>query len=291
MKPDLCIYHANCSDGFGAAWAAWKRFGDGVQYIPAQYGEPPPDVVGKHVVILDFSYKRPVLLEMAAAAKTILILDHHKTAQEDLSGFCEPAPFEQWKDRGLNLVADAGPPIAALFDMERSGAGITWDFFHPGMPRPRLIDHVEDRDLWRFKIPGTREFVACLFSHPYDFKTWDRLAHDDPDALIAEGAAIERQTRKHVETMLPGKRAMTIGGYSVPVVNAPGWLASDIAGALAADATFAACYFDIADKRVFSLRSRGDFDVSDIAKQYGGGGHKNAAGFQRPHGWEGDHDR
>ena len=29
----------------------------------------------------------------------------------------------------------------------------------------------------------------------------------------------------------------------------------------------------------YSLRSRGDFDVSELAKKHGGGGHKGAAGF------------
>jgi nanoRNase/pAp phosphatase (c-di-AMP/oligoRNAs hydrolase) len=49
---------------------------------------------------------------------------------------------------------------------------------------------------------------------------------------------------------------------------------------------FAACYWDTPEGRVFSLRSIGDFDVSEIAKQYGGGGHKNASGFRLPHGVE-----
>lgn len=31
-----------------------------------------------------------------------------------------------------------------------------------------------------------------------------------------------------------------------------------------------------------SLRSNGDYDVSAIAKAFGGGGHKNAAGFEVP---------
>jgi len=85
MTPDICIYHGNCADGFTAAWAVWKRFGDSVEYIPGVYGESPPDVTGKNVVIVDFSYKRPVLLEMTKTARTVLVLDHHKTAEADLA--------------------------------------------------------------------------------------------------------------------------------------------------------------------------------------------------------------
>ena len=156
MKP-LCIYHRNCADGFGAAWVVRKFFGsDGVDFYAASYGSLPPDVAGRDVIIVDFSYKRPVLDDMALTATTILILDHHKTAAEDL------APFAIEECGGGRFVyADIGgvwrgfdelnrPKIAALFNMGKSGAGITWDFFFPNQPRLALINHIEDRDLWLF---------------------------------------------------------------------------------------------------------------------------------------------
>jgi oligoribonuclease NrnB/cAMP/cGMP phosphodiesterase (DHH superfamily) len=102
----MCIYHGNCADGFGAAWVVRKAMGE-IDFHPGKYQEPPPDVTGKDVVMVDFSYKRPVLLEMAEKANSILILDHHKTAAEDL----------------LDLPAN----VTAKFDMGHSGAMLTWE--------------------------------------------------------------------------------------------------------------------------------------------------------------------
>lgn len=273
MNPDICIYHGNCADGFTAAWAVWKAHPD-IEFFAGVYGEPPPDVTGKHVVLVDFSYKRPVLDSLAKSARSIVILDHHKTAQADLDGF-------------LNCI----------FDMERSGAQIAWDYFHAGKPRPALVDYVADRDLWRFALPGSRQIAACIFSHPYDFKTWDWLANRADftmslQEMVGEGDAIERKHHKDIAELLrQTRRTMKIGGMVVPVANLPYTLASDAAGEMAKDAPFAACYFDRNDgQRVFSLRSRGTIgaDVSLVAAQYGGGGHRNAAGFQMPVGWEGE---
>lgn len=295
MSPDTCIFHSPCADGFAAAWAVWRRFGDIVQFVPGIYGEAPPDVTGKNVVLVDFSYKAPVLHEMAAKASTLVILDHHKTAKEDLASLPPPLDGPYDPNVMLNWERECNAPasIFALFDMERSGAQIAWDFFHEGRPRPKLIDYVGDRDLWRFLLPKSREIAAWVFSHPYSFEAWNdlssQLAHDMPSAA-AEGAAIERKHHKDIGELLgQTRRTMIIGGQAIPVANLPYTMASDAAGALAKEAPFGACYFDRHDARVFSLRSRPDgADVSAIAKAYGGGGHKNAAGFQMPIGWEGD---
>lgn len=282
----LCIYHANCADGFGAAWAVRHALGD-IDFFPATYGDEPPDVAGRDVVIVDFSYKWEVLEEMAKTAKSIQIFDHHKTAAEDLKGL--PLP-------GVNY-----PPISpiakvtAVFDMERSGAGIAWDCFNPGKPRPKLINHIEDRDLWRFALPCTREIQAMVFSYPYDFAVWDHLVHvceSYPSWLIDQGRAIERQHHKDVaELVRVCRREMVIGGLRLPVANLPYTLTSDAGHSMASDhpARAAACYWDTADGRVFSLRSTDDGpDVSEIAARYGGGGHAHAAGFRAAIGWEGE---
>lgn len=297
MKPDICIYHGNCADGFTAAWAVWKAFPD-CHFHPGVYGEAPPDVPDKNVVMVDFSYKRPVIEAMSAAARTLVILDHHKTAQADLSGWPPPLDGPYNPSAMTDWQRECNSPNAThcLFDMERSGAQIAWDYFHAGKPRPAMVDYVGDRDLWKFALPGSREVAATIFSHPYDFKTWDWLVNraDFPMALqemIAEGAAIERKHHKDIAELLKiTRRQMRIGGVDVPVANLPYTMSSDAAGMMAADAPFAACYFDRGDARVFSLRSRGlgGADVSQIAAGYGGGGHKNAAGFQAEIGWEGD---
>lgn len=257
-----CIYHGNCADGFAAAWTVRRALGDGIDFVPGVYQEPAPDATGKDVVLVDFSYKRPVLLEMAQQANSILILDHHKSAMEDL--------------------VDLPSNVVAVFDMHHSGAVLTWKHFFPDEPPPTLLLHIEDRDLWRFALQNTREIQANLFSYPYDFKVWDKLMAADLQELAKEGAAIERKHFKDIRELLGvTQRKMIIGGHVVSVANLPYTMSSDAGHEMAEGYPFAACYWDTPQGRVFSLRSREDgLDVSAIAKQYGGGGHRNAAGFR-----------
>lgn len=294
MKP-LCIFHGNCADGFTAAWAVRKALGSEVEFHPGIYGNDPPAVTDRHVVLVDFSYKRPVLDQLFRQAKSLLVLDHHKTAAEDLAGIREP--FGPGWPRHLDNVAqdemeNCQQPYA-LFDMDRSGAQIAWDFFLPHERRPRVVDYVADRDLWRFLMPFSREIAAALFSYPYDFGAWDEFAQtleSDLTQAAQQGAAIERKHHKDVaELVKVTQRTMIIGGHAVPVANLPYTLTSDAGNLMAKGEAFAACYWDTPKGRVFSLRSTNDgIDVSVIAKQYGGGGHRNASGFQMPIGWEGD---
>lgn len=288
MSKMLCIYHGNCADGFTAAWVVRKAMGEAfVEFHPGVYQDPAPDVTGRHVLLVDFSYKRPVLEEMAKVAASITILDHHKSAIEDLAGLPIPRDFHDWE--GMCPVQPGDPTITAFFDMERSGAGITWDFFNPGDPRPEIVNIVEDRDLWRFKMPYTRSVMTCIFSHPYDFQTWDFLAnkcdnHMSLQDMMIEGDAIDRKHFKDIDELLAVcQRKMMIGGYQVPVASLPYTMSSDAAHKMAEGRDFAACYWDTPISRVFSLRSaEHGLDVSKIAAEYGGGGHEKAAGFAVP---------
>lgn len=292
----LCIYHGNCADGFTAAWAvrcwAISRRVD-VDFHAGVYQSPPPDVAGRDVLLVDFSYKRAVIEDMAKVARSILILDHHKTAAEDLSAFVSVGDFllEDWLKAAHESVN-----VGVVFDLERSGAGITWDFLFPGAPRHPLVNYVEDRDLWRFRLPNTREIQAAIFSYPYDFNVWHMLADslllDGGETLATEGRAIERKHHKDVAELTgvvtrPMRFRYPFDGHSkeivVPISNLPYTLTSDAGHLLAENYPFAGCYWDTPEGRVFSLRSREDgADVGEIAKLYGGGGHKHASGFRVP---------
>lgn len=259
----LCIYHGNCADGFGAATVIRMAMGSYcVDFYPGVYQDPPPDVTGRVVYIVDFSYKRPVLLEMAEKAESILILDHHKSAAQDLVGLPDN--------------------VHAVFDMECSGAMLAWNHFMVGKEPPMLIRHIQDRDLWRFELPGTREIQACLFSYPYNFELWEKLMYSDVDILRRDGEAIERKHHKDIQELIDtAATRMTVAGHDVPALNAPYFFSSDAGHILARNEPFAVCWWDTPRGRTFSLRSADDgLDVSEIAKQFGGGGHKHAAGFR-----------
>lgn len=296
-KPDVVIYHAPCDDGFGAAWAAWMRWKDTVQYVPGTYGKPAPDVKGQRVLMGDFSFKRDALAAMGDVATEIVVLDHHKTAEVELhewSGWTADSlgAYDGPSLACAKMCTETGRPIAAAFDMDKSGARMVWEFCHHGVPVPPLIQLVEDRDLWRFALPDTKAFSLWLRSHPYDFEKWsyiNRLLDDAGERrrIMGEAHAMQRFYNQKIAEMLRERRDMVINGVTVPVVNCSWAFASDVAHELlqaVPDAPFAACYYDRAGgMRSFSLRSEDHrADVSAVAKRYGGGGHRNAAGFEIP---------
>jgi oligoribonuclease NrnB/cAMP/cGMP phosphodiesterase (DHH superfamily) len=289
----LCIYHGNCADGFTSAWVVHRHFNGEVDFHAGVYQNPPPDVTGRLLLLVDFSYKRDVLLELAKKTRAVLVLDHHKSAVEDLhadgcfivnmGAYHGVLGWERFLDNVALDSIEGGPRIYTVFDLERSGAGITWDFFNSGKPRPELLDRIEDRDLWRFRFPETRAVQATVFSYPYEFGVWDQLMASSIESLRIEGSAIERKHFKDIHELLGVvTRKMAIGGYVVPIANLPYTLTSDAGHALCTPGTpFAGCYWDTPEGRVFSLRSTDDgIDVSEIARRYGGGGHRNASGFR-----------
>lgn len=278
MRP-LVIYHGNCADGFSAAWCFWRKYRDGADYVAGVHQQEPPDVTGRDVYLVDFSYKAPVVERMLEQANSVTLIDHHKTAIDDLRPLKEQIVATNNNGRG--------DTFGWFCDLNRSGATLAWDYLFPFEDRPLLLRHVEDRDLWRFTLPGTREIQAFVFAHEYEFATWDKLmSADEADLqkMIEAGAAIELKHHKDVaELVNVCKRRMVIGGHNVPVASLPYTLVSDAAHAMAKDEPFAACYWDTAEGRVFGLRATDDgLDVSEVAKQYGGGGHAKAAGFKVP---------
>jgi len=271
MTKPLIIYHGNCLDGFGAAYAAWERFcnreGCSCEFLPAHHGEAPPQVAERDLYIVDFSYPRDILRELCAQAHRVTIIDHHVTAREDLAGLTEEHP---------NLTV--------VFDMERSGAVLAWEFFHDAEP-PQLLLHVQDRDLWRFELPETEDLNAALMSYPFDFVHWSELAASPAAlaALTAEGGHINRYRRQMVDTYQRKAVMGTVAGHEVPIVNCPTAIASELLGELAVGHPFAAGYQDHGTRRGWSLRSSGDgVNVAHVAELFGGGGHRNAAGFSTP---------
>jgi len=240
---------------------------DDVDFYPGFYGEDPPDVSGRHVIIVDFSYKEPIMRDIIEKAKSVIVLDHHASAERDLS----------------RILSDT-----IIFDMTRSGAGMAWDYFHPGVPRPPLVQHIQDRDLWKFEIDGTREAFATIASYEYTFENWDKLADMTPYRMVSEGVGIRRNKTKEIKEIISSSsRFMDIAGSMVQVVNIPHTMGSEACDIICnknKNLPFSAYYYDTKKSRIFGLRSlkEGGADVSFIAGLYGGGGHKNAAGFSVP---------
>lgn len=265
FEDPCCIYHANCFDGMAAYMVVDSIF-KGIPAFPMHYGSPLPAEIFefKSIIVVDFSLPREEMQSLVHdAGKELLVLDHHKTAMEA----CEGLSF-------------------CTFDMNRSGAGLAWDYFYPEKPRPVLVDYIEDRDLWRFKLPDSKYVNAFIQSFPIEIGAYYELLNmlrlRLPECRDA-GIAIERYKDTMTAAMCKRVRYANIGGFEVPVTNAS-LLFSEVGSYLCEHYPtypFAAGYFIREDGKVqYSLRSKGNFDVSLIAKQYGGGGHKNAAGFE-----------
>jgi oligoribonuclease NrnB/cAMP/cGMP phosphodiesterase (DHH superfamily) len=257
------LYHAACTDGTGAKYAAWKKFGDTATYYPVQYGKPVPEMEpGSRVFIVDFSYDRDVLDGLRSIHRELVVLDHHKTAEEALRG-CE----------------------GCHFDMNKSGAVLAWEYFHPGVPVPALLQHVQDRDLWKFEIKGTEEVHAGLGTYKGDMKSWDACVSNEfnMNRLVATGEVLLAKQKITVDNAVKSHvKVINFLGYKVGITNQTD-LASEIGNAIydskVLDVQFAIVYcITTTNEVLFSLRSKGDMDVAEIAKKFGGGGHKNASG-------------
>lgn len=259
---DLVIYHGNCTDGFGAAYAAWKLLGDRAEYHAAKYGAPPPSMSGKNVVVLDFSYDNTTTKRLMKEAKSFFIIDHHKTAMIELHDVS-----------------------CTRFDMNHSGAMLAWKFFHPGKDAPRLLKFIEDRDLWKWEIPYSKEFSAAFDMVPFDFEEFSKFEDDSAvDDAIKRGSYILAYSKTVISKIAKHASARQMDGKEVLVVNSPHWM-SEIGNALSPKCDYALIwYYDHASRQVkVSLRAHHeDTDVSEVAKKYGGGGHRKAAGFALP---------
>ena len=259
---DLVIYHKDCTDGFGAAYSAWKLLGSKAQYHAAKHGETPPDVSDKTVAILDFSYSNDVTKKMIKKAKDLIVIDHHKTAIVELHDIS-----------------------STLFDMNHSGARLSWDFFHPGKEAPKFIDYIEDRDLWKWELAYSKEFSAAFDMVPFEFEEFEKYEDDSVfDDAVKRGSYILAYSKTVVKKVCEKAVHRKFEGADVMVVNASHWM-SEIGGRLSPDCDFAMIWFyDHEDRNIkVSLRSFHDtVDVSEIAKRFSGGGHKKAAGFTLP---------
>ena len=319
MKP-LVIYHANCADGFGAAFAAWLKLGDEAEYVPCQYSQVKnvadlnsilssagiPFGEGE-VYVLDFSFPKDVMEWLFKEVKRVTWLDHHASVFKEWG-----IPLDVVGDNEYFSIEDK--PHWVELNNYKSGAMLAWEYFHPGTEVPMFIRHIDDYDRWQFKIDGTKAFQKALWSRPFDFKAWQIIfltpgyEANAYKFAYTEGNAILRAHEQNVQSVVKGgARPCSIvpaiinssDSYKAPWVwwhdeecgdtcgangiaaNCPPHLASDVGHELANQSGTFGLLWSIDKDNICkcSLRSNGDYDVSAIAKAFGGGGHKNAAGF------------
>lgn len=302
----VVFLHANCADGFGAAYAVWSKYPT-AQFIPCWYGEKSfaealSKVEGplqhKEVFIVDFSFPRADMETLFNTAGRVVWLDHHKTA------------FEAFGFDGLQRYFSATDPSwkwpehEIVLDNNRSGALIAWNYIFPGEDCPALFAAIDDYDRWQFKLDNTKAINKAIWSYvPWTFEMWGKFANDSYlSSLIEQGETLQRVHDANVFTAVksgkincwigtpPCEEYAPIKEYDATAdgfvmlglaVNCPGNMASDVGHMLANESgTYGLCWSLGSDFKVkCSLRSNGEYDVSAIAKAFNGGGHRNAAGF------------
>lgn len=270
-KPIVVLYHGKCPDGFGGAYAAWKKFGDGAAYLHADHGDAPPEgLEGREVYLVDFCYETAEEMDaLARAAKRLVVLDHHESARE----FAEGAPEH-------------------VYDEARSGATIAWSYFHPGTPVPRLMQYLEDGDLYRYALPETRDIFSYLLALPDDFLAWDELARALEDgaareAVLKKAAAYTEFFEALARSSVERAKKVRFEGCEVyftashPSITMKSYVGHELYAKLPPFALIVTAHpngFGV------SIRGDGTVDVAKIAEKYGGGGHPGSAGFFVPNG-------
>ena len=267
----LVLYHGrNCPDGFGAALAAWLYYGEGAEYLGLDHGDVStlddlPPVAGRAVYILDFSFSAEVLHAIEERAAKLVMLDHHKSAAEKLTGF----------------ACRCG---VVHFDMNKSGARLAWEFFHPEQPVPALLQYIEDRDIWKWEFPESAGFLSALDMEPQTFARWHEIAAFTSEQLtqfMARGAAMDEKYRKLAADIAEGAQPLVFNGIEGLMVNAPGMFHSLVGDLLSAKTGTFALMWSAGTKGVkVGLRAQRNFDCIALAESMGGGGHAQACGFK-----------
>lgn len=268
----LVLYHGrSCPDGFAAALAAWLYYAGRVELVGLDHGDtqsvddlPPLD--GRAVYILDFSFSAEILRGIEQRAAKLVMLDHHKSAAEKLTGF----------------ACRCG---VVHFDMDKSGARLAWEFFHPDAPLPDLVRFVEDRDIWAWRFPESAAYLAALDMEPFDLERWREIAAFTPgqrEAFMARGQAMDEKFHKLAADIAEGAQPLTFNGQQGLMVNAPGAFHSLVGEMLSQRSGSFALMWTAGKGGVVKvgLRSQRGYDCIPLAESMGGGGHAQACGFR-----------
>ena len=266
-KNKWVLYHADCMDGYAAAWAAWKTLGDSACYKAVRHHQPIPKLPDNiELYILDFCYPLEILVSIAQRVRKVVVLDHHISAQKDYEAY---------------LIHNAIPEnLDVNFVQKHSGCMITWNYFQGDLEPPVLLQHIEDHDLWRHQLAKTEAICKALFLYlPVDFSAFEKIK---VSALQREGAVLLKQQQLNVRRLLKARHQVKLNGIEGLAVNAPAMFSSDLGHALAKlSGTYGLTYSWHGNRQRYdcALRSIDAFDVSELAQVFGGGGHQNASGF------------
>jgi uncharacterized protein len=264
-KKDIVVfYHADCTDGFTAAWVAHRKFGDKALYMPFFHDDEPPQVKNKEIYLVDMVFNDTIMKRLMQDNEKVTAIDHHISRKDMILSTHNP-----------------------LYATDHSGCTLAWQYFFPGEPVPQFLLYVEDVDLWAQKFKNSKTLYYYLDLFEYDFKTWSSLIADfeipeKKEEMLSRGEMIYIHTMKIIDrNILKNAKLVEFEGYKVYAVNTD-HSASDIGSRLCEKhPPLSIMWHERKDGVVLvSLRGVGDIDCSAIAAKYGGGGHKLSCGFR-----------
>lgn len=265
-KHIVVLYHAKCTDGFVAAWAAYRVLGLKAEYIPVEHQTPLPEgLTGKTVYLLDFSYPAEMMQKLVAENVRVIALDHHVTSRES-----------------TELAHDF------RYSQEQSGAMLAWEYFHPNVPPPYLVRVVQDIDLHTMALPDALVLSDWLDLYNFDFRLYSKFARM-LDTVAGRRRAVRTGEVVHSYRTVLVQRIISnnayeveLDGYQVPAVTTELFHA-EVAMAVAQGRPFGIAWRVRSHGVHVSLRSdEQGIDVGELAARHGGGGHKHIASFLVP---------
>lgn len=270
----LVLYHGkSCPDGFAAALAAWLFYEGKAEFVGLDHGDTKsvadlPDLVGRAVYILDFSFSADILRAIEERAAKLVMLDHHKSAADLLDGF----------------VCRCG---VVHFDMKKSGARLAWEFFWPEQPVPDLVRFVEDRDIWVWQYPESAGYLAALDMEPFEFARWQAIAAFDATQtaqFLERGRAMDEKFSQLAAGIAENAQVLSFNGITGLMVNAPGVFHSLVGDLLSRKSSTFALMWTVDKNGIVKagLRSQRGFNCIPMAESMRGGGHAQACGFKLP---------
>lgn len=234
------------------------------------------------IFYVDFA-PTPEELQKLSMHNLVVVLDHHETARKLLK-------VDEVANLSIEHCLENGPMVGSMIvlDNSRSGAGVAWDFFHPNTPRPELVNLVEDRDLWNFKLEGSRELAFLLQNMPPEnwvdfFERFNQVV-EYRDRFIKESKIYYVETQEEIKRLSDKSNLFkTNHGVSYRIVESSAHH-SDLANKILEDnpnIDFAIVMVNKGDGNYkLSFRSEDRrMNVSLICERFGGGGHRNASGM------------
>lgn len=303
-RPDLqnrsydtvVIAHGGCTDGCAAAWCftqigkieLWhdlteKEFGVICIYFTSERNFDNdiymPDISGKHVFIVDYSYDFVTLRKISKSAKSLSLYDHHDTTMKNYDEYIKQ----------LSLDLDLGIYMDAQIDLTMCGAEITWNALFGIHTKPWFMHHVKDRDLWLWSDPNSRHFAEAFFDMGICIDTFDKILNyneDQREVFYQKGKNLGEFNSRMVEELCKKANLCEFGhSYFVSALECH-HMQSECGNILAENikVDFAMIYrYNLKDK-IWNISLRGrkgcPINLADVAKTFGGGGHPLAAGFE-----------